>query len=335
MIAPAHPQPDAVRRAPPAAPHPTPLGRPLAARRRAGRRRTPAALLAAAALLSGAPALATDLPWLPPRGSATLAIELDDAAAGTFLTETESAELEHGDVEREVRAARLTFSFGRNWAIDGRLGEVATNAEVLRRSAGETDYDVGLIWRPVNEQVSPAAPSIALRIGWIGAGGYDPERVHAPGPGSTGVAAAVAVGKVFREALSLSASLASRTYTDNIPAVLSLGASAALLSQPAALEKVLGGMEGGLIFRASYRRDISSGDLNVTGPYDELPENGRFQDLARESSRGALGVALAAGPVEVAAEAYRYLGGRNVPSFDGMRIRLTVKADLLTLLGLL
>ena len=153
-----------------------------------------------------------------------------------------------------------------------------------------------------------------------------------PAPAAPAIAGSVAVGKVFREALSLSASLEGRSYTENIPTALSVGASAALLSQPATLEKILGGMEGGLIFRASYRREISTGDVSVTDPYQD---DGEFPLLAREYSRAAIGAALAAGAMEIAAEGYRYLGGSNVPSFTGVRMRLTVKADLMTLLRLL
>ena len=39
--------------------------------------------------------------------------------------------------------------------------------------------------------------------------------------------------------------------------------------------------------------------------------------------------------MEIAAEAFRYLDGRNVGSFEGATVRLTLKADLLTLLRVL
>ena len=294
--------------------------------------------LGAVALLGAmatVPAQATDLPWLPPRGSATLSIEATEATAATFLLEAEPLELDFGEIDWQVQSARLTYAIGHDWAIDGSFGEVAAEAPLLGQSIGSADYDIGLIWRPVNEQASPGAPSVAVRFGWIGAGDYDAERVHAPGAGETGYGATLAIGKVFREALSFSATLGGRFHAEPIPSVMSVGVTAALLSQPATLERILGGMEGGVIFRASYRTEISTGDKNLADLYEPSPAAPELPELAREFSRAGLGVAVAAGPMEIAAEAFRYLDGRNVGSFEGVTVRLTLKADLLTLLRVL
>ena len=286
-------------------------------------------------LAAALPAVATELPWLPPRGSGTLALELGEAAADTFYTTGEAAELTFGGIETETERLTITYALGDAWAVDASFGNDSAFADQLGQSAGRGETGAGIIWRPVNEQFSPAAPSVALRVGWIGAGDYPANRVIAPGPGAGGYAASIAVGKVFREALSLSASLGSRMYEEPVPGVISARVSAALLSQPATLERLLGGLEGGIIFRATYRRDFLADGLDIDDPYlpDLDPE--RFDELAREFSRGALGIAVAAGAMEIAAETYRYMGGRNVGAFSGMSVRLTLKADLLTLLGLL
>lgn len=282
------------------------------------------------------PALATDLPWLPPRGSATLAVELTEASAENFHGGKEATELTFGAIDQEIRSARLTLAIGRNWAIDGTIGDVLAQAsDPLGSLNGANDSGLGLIWRPVNEQVNPAAPSIAFRVGWIGAGDYPADRVHAHGPAGNGTAVSLAIGKVFREALSFSATLGGRMYAEPVPAVVTMGVSAALLSQPATLSRILGGMEGGMIFRATYRREFPTGDIDIVDPYQPMLDDAGFPEVARGFSRGALGVAIAAGPMELAAEAFRYLAGRNVPQYQGVTVRVTLKADLLTLLGLL
>ena len=291
-----------------------------------------ATLLAAA---TAVPAIATELPWLPPRASATLKLEASQAAADAFLVAGTSAELTHGTLDTEVRSIRVTYGLGDSWAIDGGTGTVDASAPALDQVAGGSGPEVGLIWRPVNEQVTPGAPSVALRVGWMGAGDYPADLVHAPGPASGGYAISAAVGKVFREALSFSASFGGRLYAEPVPAVLSARVSAALLSQPQTLQRILGGMEGGMIFRASYRRDFSTGDLDVADPYLPDLDDDRFPELAREFTRASLGVAVAAGPMEIAAEGFRYLGGRNVAELNGVTVGVTLKADLLTLLGLL
>lgn len=295
----------------------------------------PVALALLVGLSAPDAAQATDLPWLPPGGSCTVTVELAEASAETFLAVPDSLELGFGALDREVRSARVTFALGDSWALDGVAGDVDVTAPVLGQSAGGSEPGVGLIWRPVNEQVTPGAPSVALRVGWRGAGDYPADRVHAPGPGTAGYGVSVAVGKVFREALSFSAIAGGRGYADGVPAALSLKVSAALLSQPATLQRILGGMEGGLIFRLSYEREIATGALDVADPYLPSLEGDEFASLAREFTRGAVGAAVAAGAMEVAAEAFRYLDGRNVGSYEGVLVRLTLKADLVTLLGLL
>ncbi len=307
----------------------------LCGRRDTGKMRAWAArVFLAACLLPTVSATAADLPWLPPRASGTVAVELGEASAESFHVGTEEVELEAGAIETEVQSFRLTYSLSDNFAIDASLGQETGKARALGTVEGETGFGVGLIWRPVNEQFSPGAPSVALRVGWFGEGGYDAEQVHAPGPGTGGYDASVSIGRVFREALSLSASFGGRVYEDPIPAVVSAEVSAALLSQPASLDRILGGMEGGVILRASYRREFSTGDHDVADPY-RRDLAGRFPELAREYARGAVGMAVAAGPMEVAAEAFRYMGGRNVGNFTGATARITLKADLRTLLGLL
>lgn len=278
---------------------------------------------------------AADLPWLPPRGSATLAFELGEASAEGFHGGVDEVELSFGAIETEVKSLRITYSLTDNFAIDASTGEETGSAPVLGTLGGGTGEGVGLIWRPINEQVSPGAPSVALRVGWQGEGSYDPRVVHAPGPGASGYSASISIGKVFREALSFSASLGGRLHPDPIPAVVSAEVAAALLSQPATLERILGGMEGGVILRMSYRREFSTGDLDVTDPYVPELERTQFPELAREYSRGTIGLSLAAGPMEVTAEGFRYMGGRNVGNFTGAVVRMTLKADLATLLGLL
>ena len=289
----------------------------------------------ASCFLLALPAAATDLPWLPPRASATLSVQFGEASAEGFYGAEEETELSFGAIDTEAATVNLTYALTDNLAIDLGTGEEAGGAEVLGRRSGDTGYRAGVIWRIVNEQVSPGAPSVAVRAGWLGEGSYDAERVHAPGPGVGGYDASVSIGKVFREALSFSASLGGRIYADPVPAVMTMEVSAALLSQPATLERILGGMEGGVILRASYRREISTGDLDVQDPYLPKLESDRFPELAREYSRGAVGVAVAVGAVEVAAEGFRYLGGRNVGNFTGAMARVTLKADLLTLLRVL
>lgn len=276
---------------------------------------------------------AAELPWLPPKGSLTLAIEVEEASAETFYTADEDVKLVQGGISAQANRVTATFSLSDHWAIDGSVGNVDVTAPLLGESAGTGETRLGLNWRLLDEQVVPG-PSIALRLGWIGAGDYPSDRVHAPGPGSGGYAVSIAIGKVFREALSFSATVGGRSYEDPVPAVISTKVSAALLSQPATLERILGGMEGGVILRGTYQWDISTGDLDLADPYPPFDiKTSEFPELGREFSRGAVAIAVAAGPVEVAAEAFQYTGGRNVGANKGVAVRITANADLATLLG--
>ncbi|MYB38072.1 MAG: hypothetical protein F4Y26_12000 [Gammaproteobacteria bacterium] len=281
------------------------------------------------------PVVAADLPWLPPPATATVAFGFGEASAEGFYGGTEEVELSFGAIDTEVASLRVTYSLTDNLAVDAGMGEETGQAQVLGSVNGETGALAGLIWRLVNEQVSPGAPSVALRVGWLGEGSYNAERVHARGPGVGGYDASISIGKVFREALSFSATLGGRMHEDPIPAVMTAEVTAALLMQPATLDRILGGMEGGVILRASYRREFSTGDLDIADPYTPKLRPSEFPELAREYSRGGVGMAIAAGALEVSAEAFRYMGGRNVGNFTGVAARATLKADLATLLGLL
>jgi len=102
--------------------------------------RVAVALAAAAAV----PAAAADLPWLPPRASATLALEMREASAESFHAGDEEVELSFGAIETELKSLRLTYSLTDSLAIDASAGEEVGGAPVLGTVDGENGLGVGL-----------------------------------------------------------------------------------------------------------------------------------------------------------------------------------------------
>ena len=198
-----------------------------------------AAVLACSGLLaclSAQPALAQGTPWIAEPGTGSINISYVNQNALEFFRQTTKVK---GPLEATgANLAQNTVWIGVNYALHDALALDVQTAWAQSFVAGAVgpaggsesysglfDSNVALTWRIVDELISDA-PSIAVRVGAIVAGGYDTGYINSLGDGGNGVEASLLVGK-FWDAVGVSAELGYRNRTSTEVNPLAVGAGMA------------------------------------------------------------------------------------------------------------
>ena len=198
-----------------------------------------AAVLACSGLLaclSAQPALAQGTPWIAEPGTGSINISYVNQNALEFFRQTTKVK---GPLEATgANLAQNTVWIGVNYALHDALALDVQTAWAQSFVAGAVgpaggsesysglfDSNVALTWRIVDELISDA-PSVAVRVGAIVAGGYDTGYINSLGDGGNGVEASLLVGK-FWDAVGVSAELGYRNRTSTEVNPLAVGAGMA------------------------------------------------------------------------------------------------------------
>ncbi len=198
----------------------------------------PAALACSGLLacLSAQPALAQGTPWIAEPGTGSINISYVNQNALEFFRQTTKVK---GPLEATgANLAQNTVWIGVNYALHDALALDVQTAWAQSFVAGAVgpaggsesysglfDSNVALTWRIVDELISDA-PSVAVRVGAIVAGGYDTGYINSLGDGGNGVEASLLVGK-FWDAVGVSAELGYRNRTSTEVNPLAVGAGMA------------------------------------------------------------------------------------------------------------
>ena len=177
--------------------------------------------------LSAAPASAQGSAWIAEPGTGNVSFSFVRQFTDKYFRSENSL-----PVDRTLPAtlSQNTFWFGFNYAftdavaIDVQSGAAASlfpgppagTPTTSESFTGLVDTNVALTWRVVDELVSDA-PSVALRVGAIAAGGYETGHINALGDGGNGFEGSIIIGK-FAERVGASAEVGYRYRTEDIPA---------------------------------------------------------------------------------------------------------------------
>ena len=157
--------------------------------------------------LSARPALAQGSPWIAEPRTGSINISYVNQNALEFFRQTTKVK---GPLEATgANLAQNTLWFGVNYAVNDALAVDVQSAWARSLVAGAVgpaggqesysglvDSNVAVTWRIVDELVSDA-PSVAVRIGAIIAGGYDTGYINSLGDGGNGAEASLIVGKFW------------------------------------------------------------------------------------------------------------------------------------------
>ncbi len=185
-------------------------------------RRPLLAVLASSSLLAclgQQPALAQGTAWIAEPGTGSFSFSYVSQNAFEFYRETTTTK---GPLEATgANLAQNTVWIGFNYALHDAVAvdvQTAWARSFVEGAVGPAggqesysglfDTNVALTWRIVDELVSDA-PSVALRVGAIIAGGYDTGYINSLGDGGNGIETSLVVGK-FWDALGLSAEVGYR-----------------------------------------------------------------------------------------------------------------------------
>jgi len=185
-------------------------------------RRSLLAVLASSSLLTclaARPALAQGTAWIAEPGTGSFSISYVNQNAFEFYRETTTT---RGPLEATgANLAQNTVWIGFNYALHDAVAVDVQTAwarsfveGAVGPAGGEESYsglfdtNVALTWRFVDELISDA-PSVAVRVGAIIAGGYDTGYINSLGDGGSGVETSLIVGK-FWDALGISAEVGYR-----------------------------------------------------------------------------------------------------------------------------
>jgi hypothetical protein len=189
-----------------------------------GRTRRSSAAGLAIALTLMAPGLVREAQatsaWIPDEGdlqaSASFAYEtFDEYYGGSTLNDFPPGHLNQ-------YSTRIFFDYGlwRDLAFDASLGFTATQSGTIPGDSGLDDTFLGLRWRAVDEfeMEQRWVPTVALRVGGIIAGTYDPDTFPAAaGVGGSGFETNVALGKLMGWGFALSSDFGYRIRSNNVP----------------------------------------------------------------------------------------------------------------------
>ena len=188
------------------------------------------------ACLSAQPALAQGSPWIAEPGTGSINLSYVNQNALEFFRQTTKVK---GPLEATgANLAQNTVWFGVNYALHDAVAlDVQTAwtqsfvAGAVGPAGGQESYsglfdsNIAVTWRIVDELISDA-PSVAVRLGAIVAGGYDTGYINSLGDGGNGVEASLLIGKFWDVAgVSAEVGYRNRTSTEVNPMAVGAGMS--------------------------------------------------------------------------------------------------------------
>ena len=194
------------------------------------------ALVAAAIMATGSPAFADGSPWLPDPETGTINISYVSQNATEFYHPNKDPL--KGELIQETLWVAGTYGLSDEFALDFRFGGARSKYHCCpspdipvgkARFIGVTDTNVGIVYRVVDELMSPSLPSIALRAGGIIAGDYETGYANAIGDGGNGLELSAIVGKFFANRVALSGEFGYRDRDNNIPSDFFMNLSGGVL----------------------------------------------------------------------------------------------------------
>ena len=193
------------------------------------------ALVAAAIMATGSPAFADGSPWLPDPETGTINISYVSQNATEFYhpgLDPLDDNLSQDTVWVEGRYG-LSDEFAIDFRVGGARSRYSASADDIpigqESYSGLTDTSIGIVYRVVDELVSPSLPSIALRAGGIIAGNYKTGYANAIGDGGNGLEVSALVGKFIADRVALSGEFGYRDRDNNIPSDFFMNVSGGVL----------------------------------------------------------------------------------------------------------
>ena len=184
-------------------------------------------VLAGSALLSALPvqpASAQGTPWIAEPGTGSVNLTYANQNATEFYRFVEDQLQKVPGPLADSHLAQTTMWFGVNYALTDAVAldvQSAWASSSLPGAAGPSggeegysglfDSNVAVTWRFVDELVSDA-PSVALRVGAIVAGGYDTGYINSLGDGGNAIETSLIIGK-FGSAAGFSGEIGYRART--------------------------------------------------------------------------------------------------------------------------
>lgn len=211
-------------------------------------------------------ALAAGSPWLPPPGGGSLAVSYVTQSATEFYRSTARRPTPGGGLELAQDTLWIEGSYGLAdaWAVDFRVGQASSSFATgpglppsQASISGLADYNLGVVWRVVDEIVRPAAPSVAFRAAAIKAGDYETGYINSLGDGGDGLEFSVIVGKFFSDRFALSGEVGQRSRNSNTHEI-----------PDSVFARFLAGVIVGdrLSLSLSYEIDDSKSGIEIGGP---------------------------------------------------------------------
>ena len=180
-----------------------------------------AAVLALGVFVQSA-AHADGSPWLGAPGTGHASVSWVSQTANDLYAGERKRSIQGG---KELSQGTLwllgNYTISDNIGVDGQIGfargdfEGETTADTNTFS-GRADTSFGVTWRLVDE-VAGSLPSLALRVGAIIAGDYEPGHINSLGDGGDGTEASLLVGKFLGDRFGLSLEAGVRDRNDGIP----------------------------------------------------------------------------------------------------------------------
>lgn len=197
------------------------------------------ALVAAAMMATGSPAFADGSPWLPDPETGSITISYVSQNATEFYHPHKDPLKDN--LSQDTVSVEGRYGLSDEFAIDFRVGGarskyrypspgMPSDIPIGQESySGLTDTNVGIVYRVVDELVSPSLPSIALRAAGIIAGNYETGFANAIGDGGNGLELSAMIGKFFANRVALSGEFGYRDRDNNIPSDFFMNLSGGVL----------------------------------------------------------------------------------------------------------
>ena len=170
-----------------------------------------------------APALADGSPWLAAPGTGYASVSFVQQTAEDLFAGERRVAIDGGGKELSQGTVWLlgNYALSDNLGVDAQIGfamgdfDGMTTADTSSFN-GRADTSFGITWRLVDE-VASSMPSLAVRIGAIVAGDYEPGHINSLGDGGDGTEASLIVGKFLGDRFGFSLEAGVRDRNSGIP----------------------------------------------------------------------------------------------------------------------
>ncbi|MCY4199974.1 MAG: hypothetical protein OXF31_09225 [Gammaproteobacteria bacterium] len=276
-------------------------------------------LVVAVAVFSASAASADGSPWLPIPKSGALSLSYVSEDAETFYRGEENRDLPFGGLEQQSIYLNANYGLTDSIALDVQAVHTSVSGDAPSPPGppdedGWADIRVGATWRFVDEYVNPAAPSVALRVGYTVAGDYTSTLPTAIGDGADALEASLVFGKIFDNRFALSVEWGYRSRSDDVPNESFINAKAFVL------------VGERWILNAQIHKTTASGNLDIGG---QGFTPARFAETSEDIERFGLGAEFNVTPdIGLGLNWFKVTDGRNTAEFDTIAATVSYKFDL-------